>query len=169
MQRLQQLAFCFVIGSLVLLAGCRPQPAANPVKKDDHAHHDHSHEALGPHNGHILELGQEQYHAEWTHDDASGKVSVYILDKDMKKEVPIGAETLSIVTKVGQQEEMVFNLEAVAPTTGEKPQSAQFEIIDKQLVETLSTVGGDVSARLEVTIEGQPFSAKFESHADHDH
>ncbi|MEZ6110720.1 MAG: hypothetical protein R3C99_06875 [Pirellulaceae bacterium] len=25
-----------------------------------------SHEALGPHGGHLLELGQEQYHAEWT-------------------------------------------------------------------------------------------------------
>ena len=143
--------------------------------KDDHGHdhehgHDHAHDhgALGPHEGHILELGKEEYHAEWTHDDASGKVTVYILDSEIKKEVPIEAENVTIKIKVGEKEQ-AHTLEAVNRTTGDKPTASQFELTDKPLSAALTTVGEGTEATLEVTIGDRPFSAKFESHAGHDH
>src|SRR5689334_20069810 len=83
--------FCFC------LAGC---PHANqgekPVTtKDDHGHEHHHH---GPHNGHLMEIGGEEYHAEWTHDE-SGKVTFYILDSEAKKEVPVAADEITIDVK----------------------------------------------------------------------
>ena len=98
----------------------------------EHGHegHDHSH-AHGPHDGHIVEIGEEEYHAEWTH-DGKGKVTVYVLDKEMKKDVPIAAEKIVIETKIGEAKNS-FDLEAVSRTEGDMPMASQFEITDSQL------------------------------------
>src|SRR5437667_11136252 len=75
----------FVIAATLLwLTGC-PSPANHSEKKpsaDTHDHeHDHAHH--GPHHGHLMEIGQEEYHAEWTHDE-SGKIPIYNLGSDAK-------------------------------------------------------------------------------------
>ena len=160
----------------LLIVGCGPDnKVAEKDKKggdehghDDHGHEGHDHGALGPHEGHVLELGKEEYHAEWTHDDASGKVTVYILDSEMKKDVPIAAENVTIKIKVGDVEQ-AHALEAVNRSTGDMPMASQFEIVSKPLVEALETVGSGTEASLEVTIGDRPFVAKFDSHAGHDH
>ena len=76
------------------LSGCngKANQAGTGKKPDEHAH-DHAHH--GPHHGHLMEIGDEAYHAEWTHDE-SGKVTFYILDSDAKKEVPIAADEITI-------------------------------------------------------------------------
>lgn len=148
------------------LTGCRPP---NDVKKNSskgHDHdHDHDHAHGGLHDGHVLELGNEEYHAEWTHDDDSGKVDVYILDKTMKKEVPIAAESLTINTKVGDKEK-AYTLEAVNAADGK---ASQFQITDKTLLTILSSVGEGTTATLDVNIDGKPYTQKFEAHSEHDH
>src|SRR5438094_7539918 len=60
---------------------------------------EHEHQHHGPHNGHLMEIGDEEYHAEWTHDE-SGKVTFYILDADAKTEVP-SADKIVIDVKIG--------------------------------------------------------------------
>src|SRR6476661_3501394 len=82
------------------LAGCNS--TANHSEKTPKAGdaHDHEHHHHGPHNGHLMELGEEEYHAEWTHDE-SGKVTFYILDSEAKKEVPIAADEITIGVKIG--------------------------------------------------------------------
>src|SRR6187401_3013788 len=92
--------------SIVAFAGCA-QTANHSEKSgkggDAHGHdHDHGHEHVhsGPHKGHLMEIGGEEYHAEWTHDE-SGKVTFYILDSEAKKEVPIAADEITIDVKVG--------------------------------------------------------------------
>src|SRR3982751_3555980 len=79
------------------LAGCT-KPAGPAKGKVEEQSHDHAHH--GPHNGHLMEIGEEEYHAEWTHDD-SGKITFYVLDSDAKKEVPIAADELTIDVKIG--------------------------------------------------------------------
>ncbi|MDP6057614.1 MAG: hypothetical protein QGH33_01925, partial [Pirellulaceae bacterium] len=77
---------------LMMMVGCDPkgppsetspsaetQPANEGHDHDDHDH-GHAHEDTGPHGGHVVEIGDEQLHAEWTHDDASGEVVIYLLD-----------------------------------------------------------------------------------------
>src|SRR5205823_4192600 len=110
------------------LAGCNS--TANHSEKTPKADeaHDHEHHHHGPHNGHLMELGEEEYHAEWTHDE-SGKVIFYILDSDAKKEVPIAADEITIDVKIGDHAPKTYKLEALNPEGGK---SAAFSITDKQ-------------------------------------
>jgi hypothetical protein len=164
------LSLCLAAGLTLWLAGCTSGTAtttpATP-EGDGHGHdhdgadhdhgHDHSH-AHGPHDGHIVEIGEEEYHAEYTH-DGQGKITVYVLDKDLKKEVPIAAEKIVIETKIGKATNS-FELMAVNPTEGDMPMASQFEITDVQLEEVLKIVDGKgVTATLKLTIDGQPYEA----------
>jgi len=163
MRHLTLLSLFAALSFPLLFSGCPNKPAGDGKKAAGHTD-DHAHPDLGPHEGHLLEIGEEEYHAEWTHDDASGKVTIYILDGKVKDAVPIEAEAITIVATVGGKEKS-FSLEPVNRTTGEKPKASQFEITDKSLVEILTSPA--VTARLDLNISGKSFSPKFEAHEDH--
>ena len=165
----------------VWLAGCNP--AAPPSSTsgsgttDSHEHEGHGHEGHdhahhGPHGGDIMAIGEEQYHAEWKHDDATGTVTFYILDAEAKKEVPIAAEKITIDVKLGEKDPITYELLAVNPV-GDEKKTAQFEIVDQELlavIEGLTPEAKGVTATLNVDINGTPFSQKIEKEAhDHDH
>lgn len=137
-------------------------------KKDGHDHdHDHAH-AKGPHGGHILELGEEEYHVEWTHNDDSGKVSLYILDSGMTKEVAIDAAEVTIETKVGDATKE-YILGAVSGGDSDPPAASEFSIEDKTLVGALEAAGHEgTTAKLKVKIKGKDYSAEF-THDEHHH
>src|SRR5262245_48626015 len=113
--------------ALMLWQGGCTGPANPGVKgpKDEHAHdHEHDHAHHGPHHGHLMEIGGEEYHAEWTHDE-SGKVTFYILDAEAKKEVPTASEEIVIDVKIGENQPVTYKLAAVNPKDGK---SAAFEV-----------------------------------------
>lgn len=155
------------------LAGCGPanDKAVKPGdgKTEEHAH---EHPAEGPHGGHLVELAEpgkenkEEYHAEWTHDDATGKVTVYILDGEAKKPVPIAADTVVIKVKAGEETDS-HELAAVDRTTGDNPTAFKFEIESKELLGKLETLKA-VSATVHVDVNGKPYEGKIEEH-EHDH
>jgi hypothetical protein len=148
----------------LVFAGCQPPAAKAPDKEKGH---EHEHVHNGPHGGHIMAIGAEEYHAEWTHDE-SGKVTFYLLDKDVKKEVPIAAEEITIDVKIGNNEPVTYKLAAVNPQDGK---SATFEIVDKNLLGVLETIKDNKGTvcTLHVTIDGKHFSQKVEEHDHHDH
>jgi hypothetical protein len=159
------------------ICGCNNSPPASPPTvypshvedHEGHGHdhaHDHSHADEGPNGGHLIELGNEEYHAEWLHDDDSGKLTVYILDAAAKKNVPISATSITIEKKIGDKADK-YELLAIGRTDAE-PKAAQFEITDKPLVEALKSAGQGVEASLSVDIEGKAFQGKFEHH-EHGH
>jgi len=149
------------------LAGCNT--AANhseKTPKSAEAHdHDHEHHHHGPHNGHLMELGEEEYHAEWTHDE-SGKVTFYILDSGAKKEVPITAQHITIDVKVGENPPKTYQLEAVNPTDGK---SAAFSITDKGfegVFDQLKSPG--LTLTIHLNINGKQFDQPVKEH-EHEH
>jgi len=125
-------------------------------QSDPHAGHDHS---SGPHDGHIMELG-ESYHIEWTHDDETGTLTVYVLDSSMKKVVK--ADSVKIQTKVKKSK--TYELEVV-----EQEDESFFELKDGSLLAILETVGEGVSASIEVDVDGKTLSQEFEEHDEHSH
>ena len=157
----------------IALTGCPDNTSAPGTKTaDEHSHdheghdhaHDHSH--AGPHGGKVIEIGNEEYHAEWTHDD-SGKVTVYILDASMKNDVPLESDTININVKFGDDAKQ-YTLEA------ESPMSSKFSIEDKTLVGNLEALSDAVTATLSLDIKGKhyeaPITAGGHDHAhDHDH
>jgi hypothetical protein len=165
--------------SLLMIAGCKPlESSSSPIPTaetqpvttgDDHGHdHGHGHDDKGPHGGHVVEIGQEQLHAEWTHDDTSGAVVVYLLDSSAKSDATISAETILITTKIGESKKQTYVLSAVSQEDG---QSSRFALSDLAMVEALKAVGPGVEATIVVNVDGEELVGKFEPHAHggHDH
>ena len=158
------------ISATFLLASCNSAnnpPAAKVADSHDHAHegHDHEHVHHGPHQGHLMVIGKEEYHAEWTHDE-SGKVTFYILDAAAKKEVPIAAEQITIDVKIGDNPPKTYELVAVTPTDGK---ASAFEIVDKQfqaLFDQLKSSG--LTLTLHANINGKQYEQVVKEH-HHEH
>lgn len=160
------LATCIVL----LLAACNsiapPQPAPAPPAENHSGHsHSHSHEEVGPNGGHLVELGDEDYHLEWTHDDATGLVTLYVLDSTAKKPVPVVSETITITAKVKGSNE--YHLAAVDPI-GDPPATAKFELKSPELLVALSLAGAGADVSVVVMIDGKEYPGEFEKH-DHAH
>jgi hypothetical protein len=146
------------------LTGCNSKANNSDAPKGGEApahDHDHDHVHHGPHQGHLMEIGGEEYHAEWTHDE-SGKVTFYILDSEAKKEVPIAAEELMIDVKIGNNAAKPYKLAAINPTDGK---AAAFEIVDKQfesLFDQLKSTG--IVLTLHANINGKQFDQVIKEH-----
>jgi hypothetical protein len=93
--------------ALLLSVGCTSATptAVNEADKaaaegDAHAGHDHGHDALGPHGGHLLHLEPTGSHAEWTHDDDKHLLTVHLDEFDAAKVV-----SAKFVAKIGDTTE----------------------------------------------------------------
>ncbi len=163
-----------VMLSLAFTTGCGGDAAKKTAEKSEHHEGDghkageagHAHAEEGPHKGHLIELGKEEYHAELTHDDATHKVTIYLLDGEVKKSVAIAEKELTINLVVNGKP-IQFKLPA-APQSGDPAgQSSRFELSDKALCD-----GWDApksTGRLNVMIAGKQFSGEInhEGHGDH--
>jgi hypothetical protein len=94
-RRFTSLLAPLTLSAILALMGCNSSstpPASSGTPAADHKGHDpaaEGHAEEGPHHGHLIELGEEEYHAELAHDEASKTVTVYLLDKEAKTPVAI--------------------------------------------------------------------------------
>jgi hypothetical protein len=147
---------------LLGIAGCgggSTEPAATETG------HDHAHGIAGPHGGSLIELGNEEYHAELVHDDAAGTITVYVLDSAAKASVPIEVTDVTINLKhEGQGEQFTL---AAAPEPGDpEGRSSKFVSSDSELAEDLDREGSE--PQLAITINGRSYRGAIEHHHGHD-
>jgi hypothetical protein len=166
----QRIGMCF-LGAMtaLLLTGC---PASGPTSTGpgpaggaatSGGDHGHGHE--GPHGGQLIELGSdEKYHAELVHDDASGTVTVYLLDGEAKAAAPIDAAEVTL-NLVVDGEPKQFKLPASAMDDDPEGRSSRFELTDSELLEALE---GGAEGRLSVEIDGTQRQGNLEHH-EHEH
>ena len=149
--------------AICLLSGCGPDKGSKtsePTTKED-PHAGHNHQSLGPHQGYLVGLGNEEYHAEWRFDNNTGKVTIYLLDADAQKDVSTTADKLSItVTRDGTTSD--YSLPAVNQNEEEPPKTSQFEAVDTNLLEFLRAVGHGIEASLTVSINDKKYTGPFE-------
>ncbi|MEX0643570.1 MAG: hypothetical protein WD468_12770 [Pirellulales bacterium] len=164
----------FVKSMLFLVAvagftGCGSAGSGGAAADADHGH-EHSHE--GVHGGHIIELGDEDYHAELIHDDATHKVGVYLLDGTAKSAAPIDAPSITInCCGVGDNPNQ-YTLVPLPQPGDPAGQASYFELVSEELVDGLNAEGG--IARLNIVIAGKPYVGEIDTHHndhghDHDH
>ena len=153
---------------VMIVAGCSndgstgPESAGPPNTMDDPA--GHAHPTEGPHHGDLIELGNEEYHAEILHDEDAGTVTIYVLDGAATKQVPIDATDVTINAKHDGQPEQ-FKL-AASPDANDPPgKSSRFVSDDEELAHHLDEDGAD--PRLVLTINGKSYRGVI-TH-DHDH
>lgn len=152
------------------LAGCTSQtstsrPETTPPPPTDDAHAGHAHPAEGPHLGDLIELGNEEYHAELLHDENS--VTIYILNGAADKQVPIAAAEIIINAKHDGQPEQ-FKLVASPDTSDSPGQASRFVSNDPELAGHIDEDGAD--PRLVLGIGGKSYRGEIKhDHAGHDH
>jgi len=151
--------------AIVGFIGCGSAGSGGATADADHEHA-HSHE--GVHGGHIIELGDENYHAELVHDDATHKVGVYLLDGTAKAAAPIDAPSITInCCGVGDNPNQ-YTLVPTPQPADPAGQASYFELVSEELVDGLDAEGG--VARLNIIIAGKPFVGEIDLHGhEHDH
>ncbi len=145
-------------------ASTGPETSAPPDTVDTHAGHDHPSE--GPHRGDLIELGNEEYHAELLHDEEAGTVTIYVLDGAATAQVPIDATEITINAKHDGTPEQ-FPLAASPDANDPEGKSSRFVSDDKELAAHLDEDGAD--PRLVLTINGKSYRGEITHSHDHDH
>ncbi len=175
------MTFRFVIAMTALatcmvLLGCGTGPAetssspnAPSEAASNHAAHDHA--APGPHGGHLVVLGEEEYHAELTHDEATHTVAVYLLDGTAK--VPVSDGPAEIVLQVFQQGDFADHVLKASGDDG------AYVLADEPLCHLL--LHGELKGRVHAAIVGEEYVGIIElaghahdahrahAHGDQDH
>jgi len=82
---------CVLVAVMIvcLVTGCGEGRRKNRRRHDTHP-------TRGPHDGVLLEWGDEEYHVEFTVDAAKKEATVYLLDDTAEKSKPIEAETITL-------------------------------------------------------------------------
>jgi hypothetical protein len=145
-----------------------PPPATVEAGHEGHDHSAHGHPTEGPHHGALVELGNEEYHAEVVHDDATGTVTVYLLDSHAEKTVTTTATQATINLKHGDSPEQ-YKLAAQPEEGNPAGQTSRFTLTDKELVKHLDEVAS--AAKFNITIGDTPYSGVIpaDDHAAHGH
>jgi hypothetical protein len=162
-------AFIAAVG----LAGCNGEAKQAPKAEgvhhaeggDDHGH-EHGHAEEGPHHGHLIELGNEEYHAELTHDDATKTVTIYLLGKDAATAVAI-ADAEVVLNLVSAGKPLQVKLAATPQEIDPAGQASRFTIVDEAVLEALKAP--ETTGRLNVTIAETPYIGEIEHHEHGDH
>lgn len=149
--------------AVTVLVGCGTNTQPNPAEVDDA--HDHAHPSEGPHGGELIELGNEQYHAEMLHDEESGTITIHLLDSTAAEPVAIEAAEVTInVKRNGQAAQYAL---AAAPETNDPTEkSSRFTLTDATL---LADIESGSPAQLVVRIAGAQYRGDIEHDPDHAH
>lgn len=129
----------------------------------------HDHPSAGPHKGHLIELGNGDYHAELTHDDATKTITIYLLGPDAVKAVT-SADAEIPLNLVVNGEPLQAKLTAT-PQDGESAEKcSRYTLVDEKILEALENP--KTTGHINVNIGGKPFRGTVElgEHGhDHDH
>lgn len=130
-------------------------------------HDDHSgHGAHGPNGGEIVEVGNEEFHAEVVVDEETHRIDVYILGSDAATAKPIDATEVSVSFKHGDEVEE-FKLAAAALDGEPEGQSSKFTLTDEELFEELHE--HSEGATLTFMSGGEELSGMVTHSHDHGH
>ena len=126
------------------LAGCTPsEPAGRPFDAGDNVTNttpEAPHPEHGPNGGHIVELGEEEFHAEVAV-DKDRKLIVWLLDESMKAAKPVENGTVQILTKVDAKDVMLDLV--AAPLEGETDgKCSRFELAADKLPGAVMDIEG---------------------------
>ncbi|MGD9856843.1 MAG: hypothetical protein AB7U20_17990 [Planctomycetaceae bacterium] len=133
---------------------------------EDGPDHEGGHPTKGPRGGVLVELGNEELHAELLHDDETGTVTVFMLDNEARRYVQVTAAELVIQIRHERQAQQ-FRLKA-KPQKGDRAGlTSCFAIRDPRLVELLDD--HHTEARMAIKIGERSFVGRIAHVHDHEH
>lgn len=157
------LSMALALVAIVVLIGCQPpetkQAKRPPTDNDSHAH-SHDHDDHGPHGGHLIHLEPSGSHAEWTHDDDSGKLAIHV-----EEIVEFGKKIDSVKVELEIKGEPKKSYDFAAAGKG------VYELVSPELLTAIEVGSGakeKVSVKLVLSIDGKEDTASLEHH-EHSH
>ena len=164
-----------IVGLLSGAVGCEggneyQEFKADDIKPADPGAHDHSHDHgehhEAPHGGTLVELGDHQYHAEIAWDEKAKTITIYVLDGEAEKAVPIDAAELELA--IGTGDDAKRHKLAAKPQEGDGDgKSSRFVTADKALFDAFHD-NDSTSGEIQLTIGEKSFPVAV-THKDHDH
>jgi hypothetical protein len=146
---------------LALLVGCNSGneayhdvPKGARVKDQPHSLED------GPHHGHLVELGEEEYHAEVVFDPKDSKITIYTLDSTAKKAAPTEAPEVKLELTVGGQSKS-FSAKAVADKGDPPNKSSRFEVAPNPEIKANIKDEEDLKGSVTATIGSKTYTGKI--------
>ncbi len=154
------LALCGIV--LISAWGCsHSTPSKNsPTNSVSNQPNDHSHNHSdhGSHEGHVIHLEPDGYHAEWLQDEDKRLVTVYL------DELKTPASEVKFVVRAGDSEPQIYLLQAQDGSEG----GGTWTITSDALLTHLAM--GDAAKIELIVIHGnKEMSSKIELTAEHDH
>jgi hypothetical protein len=159
------------LASMISTVGCSDRGSYREVPKgvrvkDTPAAHEHG--EYGPHGGHLVELGEEEYHAEVVLNPKTKDVTVYILGSDPQKPAPIDAKEvrleLTIDGKTGP------HVARPSPQKEDHPgESSRFVLANDPDIKAKIDDEHELVGHVNVTVKGKSYSGEIEhEHGGHD-
>jgi len=156
--------------SLSLFSCNKSEPAARPFNdKTDNVSNtappEHAHEH-GPNGGHIVELGEEEFHAEVAM-DTTRKLTVYLLDEAVKAPKPVENGTLQIMTKVDGKD-VTLDLTSAPLDTEKDGKCSRFELAADKVPGAIMDIEG-LAGDLSLKFGDKTLKTSLTEEHDHDH
>jgi hypothetical protein len=147
------------LAATLALCGCGGQsseyhPVTKGVTVKAPPPHEHEH---GPHSGHLVELGEEEHHAEVVFDAKAARLTIYILDSTAKKAEPIDAKDVALKLTIDGKSEG-FQLPAVPDAGDPQGKSSRFELAGNPDIKAHIKDEEDLKGTVSVTIGNKSFS-----------
>ncbi len=146
---------------LALVVGCdsgkepfHEVPKGSKVKDQPH---DHEH---GPHGGHLVELGEEEYHAEVVFDPKAAKITIYMLDSSAKKAAPIDAKEIKLDLSVAGKPK-TFAAKAATDAGDPAGKSSRFEVADNPDIKANIKDEEDLKGSVTAAIGAKTYTGKI--------
>ncbi len=129
----------------------------------EHGHgHDHD---LGPHKGHLVELGDEEYHAEVTFQADSRTIGIYLLGPDAETPAVTKATELTLRLTLGEETKDL----TLTAASQDGSEASYFEISGDAIPEAVHDIE-EVQGELVIDIDGTSYRGKIvHDHGDHGH
>ena len=134
----------------------------------DHHHHHHDEEHKAPHGGTLVALGDHQYHAEIAWDETAKTITVYVLDGEAEKAVPIDAKEIVLAIGIGKNAE-THKFTAKPQENDGDGKCSRFVSSDKALFDKFHD-SESTSGQIDLPIGEKTFPGVVaHDHHDHDH
>ena len=134
----------------------------------DHHHHHHDEEHKAPHGGTLVALGDHQYHAEIAWDETAKTITVYVLDGEAEKAVPIDVEEIVLAVGIGKDAE-THKFTAKPQENDGDGKCSRFVSSDKALFDKFHD-SESTSGQIDLPIGEMTFPVVVaHDHHDHDH
>jgi hypothetical protein len=154
----------FLFALLLISSQASAQQVKSSNKSVAHLHPTH-----GPHQGELLEIGKEEYHAELLIDEGKKQILIYLLDKDAKSSVAIEAPFV-MVNFLAVGKPFQLELKSIPQETDPKGYSSCFGAVSPELMTALHTAKSE--PKLSVRIRNKAYVTKIvhkHDHSGHNH